>query len=81
LRDPTGSAEQVFITVAGFKEGRVFGRIASDILSVKSYRRGDPYDFPETDLVDWLISRPDGTEEGNVVGNFLDEWQKTRPSP
>ena len=31
----------------------------------------------KTRLVDWLISRPDGIEEGNVVGNFLDQWQKT----
>ena len=40
---------------------------------------GDPYTFPEGELVDWLITHPDGSEEGNVVGKFLDEWQKTRP--
>jgi hypothetical protein len=34
-------------------------------------RRG--YSFQESELVDWLISRPDGSEEGNVVGKFLDE--------
>ena len=29
--------------------------------------------------MDWVITHPDDTEEGNVVGKFLDEWQKTRP--
>jgi hypothetical protein len=38
---------------------------------------GDPYKLSERDLTDWLISKPDGSEEGNVVGKFLDEW-KTR---
>jgi hypothetical protein len=23
-------------------------------------------------LIDWLITKPDGSEEGNVVGKFLD---------
>lgn len=48
------------------------------MLGVTGYKRGDPHDLPEAEIVDWLISRPDGSEEGNVVGKFLDEWQKTR---
>ena len=78
LRDGSGTSEQVFVTVASISEGRITGRIASDILGIRGFRRGDPYTFPETDLVDWLITHPDGTEEGNVVGKFLDEWQKPR---
>ena len=38
-----------------------------------------PVMFPESELVDWVITHPDGIEEGNVVGKFLDEWQKTHP--
>lgn len=30
--------------------------------------------FPETDMLDWPITRPDGTEEGNFVGKFLDTY-------
>jgi len=29
------------------------------------------------DLIDWLILRPDRSEEGNLVGKFLDEWNAT----
>lgn len=79
LRDGTGLAEQVFIAVAGIRGDRITGRIATEIREVKGFKRGDPYSFPESELVDWLISRPDGSEEGNEVGKFLDEWQKTRP--
>lgn len=34
--------------------------------------------WAEADLIDWFIRRPDGTEEENVVGTFLDERQRTR---
>lgn len=79
LKDNAGTTEQVFVAVMGITGDRISGRIASDILGVKGFKSGDPHSFPETGLVDWLITRPDGTEEGNVVGKFLDEWQKTRP--
>jgi hypothetical protein len=43
------------------------------------HKNGDPHTFSESEVIDWLISRADGTEEGNVVGKFLDEWQKKKP--
>jgi uncharacterized protein DUF2314 len=79
LRDGSGTFEQVFVAVASIKDDRITGRIASDIIGVKAFKNGDPYSFAESELVDWLITHPDGSEEGNVVGNFLDEWQKKRP--
>jgi hypothetical protein len=78
LRDGTGTEEQVFVAVSDIREGRISGHIASDVLGVQGYKNGDPYSFSEDQLVDWLITHPDGSEEGNVVGKFLDEWQKTR---
>ncbi len=78
LTDGTGSIEVVFVSVAGIADGRIRGRIASDIRGVRGFKEGDPYTFPEADLVDWLIARPDGSEDGNVVGKFLDEYQKRR---
>jgi hypothetical protein len=79
LHNRSGTSEQVFIAVAEIKGDRITGRIASDIIGVKGFKNGDPYSFPESELVDWLITHPDGSEEGNVVGKFLDEWQKTHP--
>jgi hypothetical protein len=77
LRDGSGTREDVFVAVASIDGDRVTGRIASDILGVKGFKKNDPYSFNERDLLDWVITRPDGSEEGNVVGKFLDEWQKT----
>lgn len=69
----------MFVAVASIKDDRITGRIASNIIRVKGFKNGDPHTFPESELVDWLITHPDGSEEGNVVGKFLDEWHKTRP--
>lgn len=79
LRDSSGASEQVFVAIASVQGDRITGRIANDVVGVKGYKNGDPYTFPESELVDWLITHPDGSEEGNVVGLFLDEWQKTHP--
>jgi hypothetical protein len=68
----TGAKESVFISVTSITAGQVKGTIASDILNVKGYKSGDAYTFAETELVDWLISKADGSEEGNVVGKYLD---------
>jgi hypothetical protein len=45
---------------------------------VHGYRLGDRYTFPESELRDWLIAKPDGSEEGNYVGKFLDGYEPPR---
>ena len=75
LYDSTGRWEQVFIEVKEIKDGKITGLIASDVEFISKYKYGDVYVLPETDLIDWTISKPDGTEEGNFVGNFLDTYK------
>jgi hypothetical protein len=41
----------------------------------EGFKRRHRITFSETEMVDWVISKPDGTEEGNVVGNFLDTYE------
>ena len=77
LFDSSKRFEQVFIAVKQIKEGKISGVIASEIRLVSGYKEGDTYSFPEAELIDWTISKPDGTEEGNFVGNFLDSFQVT----
>ncbi len=77
LYDSLKRVEQVFIAVKEIKDGVISGVIASEIHLVSGYREGDAYSFPESALIDWTISKPDGTEEGNFVGNFLDSYQVT----
>jgi hypothetical protein len=75
LTDPAKRVEQVFLVVDSVQNGRVFGRIRSPIQLVRGYRYGQPYDLPESDIMDWMIAKPDGSEEGNVVGKFLDTYR------
>ena len=67
-----GKTESVFIAVSKIDKGQVSGTIASDILNVTGYKAGDGYKFAETAITDWMIAKPDGSEEGNLVGKYLD---------
>ncbi len=78
LKDKAGRFEQVFIAVREIKDGKVTGLIWSDVHLIQGYQLRDAYTFPENELLDWMISKPDGTEEGNFVGKFLDSY---RPQP
>ena len=72
LRDRQGHFENVFILVDEIANQRVSGRIATDVNLVRGYHSGQTLVFPEAEVIDWLISKPDGSEEGNYVGKFLD---------
>ena len=75
LTDSTGKFEQVFIAVREIKQRLITGQIWSEIHLVPGYKAGDTYSFSEDAVIDWTITRPDGTEEGNFVGKFLDSYQ------
>lgn len=75
LRDKDGRFEQVFIAVKEIKDGVVKGLIWSDVQFISGHKHGDNYSFPESELIDWTISKADGSEEGNFVGNFLETYQ------
>jgi hypothetical protein len=75
LHDAAGRFEQVFVAVQEITEGKIKGLIWSDIETVAGFKHGDSYAFSENELIDWTISKPDGTEEGNFVGKFLDNYQ------
>jgi hypothetical protein len=72
LVDGDGHWEQVFVLVDRIEAGVVTGRIFSDVATVHGWRPRDVYRCSEAEIVDWLISKPDGSEEGNLVGKFID---------
>jgi hypothetical protein len=75
LRDTAGRIEQVFIRVTRIAGGEISGQIANNVTLVEGYRSGQAYSFPDSELLDWLVAKPDGTEEGNFVGKFLDTYR------
>ena len=74
LSDDRGYREQVFLAVDSIRDTLVYGRIWSAIVVVHGYRLRQAYAAAESAVLDWLITKPDGTEEGNVVGKFLDTY-------
>jgi hypothetical protein len=66
--------EVVFVVVAKISGGKVTGHLASHTKQLVGYDFGDQITFPESQVMDWTIVHPDGTEEGNVVGKFLDSY-------
>src|SRR5205814_5473500 len=67
--------EDSFIGVQKIKGGNITGTIESTLTVVKDYKTGQRITFPESKIDNWLILRPDGTEEGNYVGKFLDHYK------
>ena len=78
LVDNQDRREQVFIAVDAIRDGTISGKIWNRVEVVHGYRLGDHYSFPDAELRDWLIAKPDGTEEGNFVGKFLDGYEPPR---
>lgn len=67
--------EQVFLEVKSWKDKTISGLLASNPELVTEHKRGESMAFNEKEIYDWTISKPDGTEDGNFVGKFLDTYR------
>lgn len=70
--------EQVFLRVESISNDTITGKIASETQPSFKYKRGDSVTCKESEVRDWTISNPNGSEEGNYVGKFLDVVQDER---
>jgi uncharacterized protein YegJ (DUF2314 family) len=75
LIESDGKREDAFIKVETIMDGKITGTIESELSLVTTFKQGERITFPESDIDNWVIVRPDGTEEGNVVGKFLDTYR------
>ena len=67
--------EEIFVDVTSIKNGTITGNINSlDILT--NYKKGQSITIPESEIKDWLIQYPNGSQEGNVVGKFLNQQKR-----
>ncbi|MFZ5892827.1 MAG: hypothetical protein ACOY0T_17335 [Myxococcota bacterium] len=64
--------EQVFVAVQDWSNPDVVQGLLSSTPRTVGFREGDVLYVRQPDIIDWTISRPDGSEEGNVLGKFLD---------
>ena len=78
LRDSLNHYEQVFLEVKSISDSVINGIIASPIGVVMGYSLGDRYSLYESQILDWTISKPDGSEQGNLIGKFIDKIQQSK---
>lgn len=74
LKNPDGRTEQSFIRVESWKADVIEGKLASTV-SLPGHKEGEKVVVDEKEVLDWTISKEDGTEDGNFVGKFLDTWK------
>src|SRR5215210_530372 len=60
LRDTLGHSEMVFLAVDSLARDSIFGRIWNQIGVVRGYHLRDRLAIREAELLDWLITKPDG---------------------
>ena len=74
LKDSNGRREDSFLTVTKISGEKITGRLGTVSL-LGSYKTGQTITVNESEIDNWVIVRPDGTEEGNYVGKFLDHYK------
>lgn len=75
LRDNKGASERVFVRVAEIHGSILSGSLANEVLLLDGFEVGESIAVDESSILDWLIASPDGSEEGNLVGKFLDTYR------
>jgi hypothetical protein len=70
--DEQNNFEQIFVEVHKLEDGQVKGAVSMSSGKLPGLAPGDKVAIPEDQVLDWCILSPDGAQEGNVVGKFLD---------
>jgi uncharacterized protein YegJ (DUF2314 family) len=74
LKDSNGRREDSFLTVTKISGEKITGRLGTVAL-LRNYKTGQTISVKESEIDNWVIVRPDGSEEGNYVGKFLDHYK------
>ena len=74
--DQEQRAEYVFLAVDDISDEGVSGRLWTEVFNVQGFKFGDRFLVDEEAISDWLITKPDGSEDGNLIGKYLDTLQQ-----
>jgi len=73
LRDADGRIEQVFLAVDTLRVDSIRGRIWNEVTLVRGFQLRQSIIVPESEVLDWMFTNLDGSEEGNYVGKAVDQ--------
>lgn len=77
---PPGLAT-IKVTNIDEKKGLIYGRSLADVKGHFGIRQDDDVTLHEADVIDWKITHPDGSVEGDGVGKYIDSLgSDTNPS-
>lgn len=68
----SATPEPVLVRVAAWQGSRISGHIVRATADGGAVIATAPIEFEEPDVLDWLVLRPNGAEEGNYLGKFLE---------
>jgi hypothetical protein len=71
VRDGDGHFELSYLYVDRVDRGIITGRIAGDLEIVHGLRHNDVYRVPESEILDWGITMPDGSTKGDFMLPFI----------
>lgn len=78
VSEPDGRSEYLFVAVDEIVGDQIHGRVWNDVKVVRSLHFRAPIEIPEDAISDWLITKPDGSEDGNLVGKYIDTLEQCR---
>ena len=70
-----GGFEQAYVMVKDWQAGDLLGSVANQSGPLGPQPPADLISFKEAVILDWVIAKSDGYEEGNFVGRFLEGYQ------
>jgi uncharacterized protein YegJ (DUF2314 family) len=71
LDDAAGASEYALVRVRTIIGGVIKGSLLSTPKQVAGFQYGQAYDVPEGEILDWIITRADGREEGDFLAKIL----------
>jgi uncharacterized protein YegJ (DUF2314 family) len=71
-----GDKENAYVQVRRWENKGITGIVATAMLRVCSYQMGQQIKIPEDEVIDWTITSPDGAEEGNFIGKYIDSHRQ-----
>jgi uncharacterized protein YegJ (DUF2314 family) len=64
--------ERIFVRIIKWKDNGIKGAIANDIAVLPTYKNGQVINFSESEVLDWTITKADGSEDGNYLGKYIE---------
>jgi hypothetical protein len=60
---------------------KIDGKIRNQIVLISGYHENQSILIAEAEVIHWVIVSPDGSEEGNWSGKFIDAFRATGQPP